>query len=267
MRKAVIFACMSLDERQSASREQFEKQSRNYGRTHILADTSDIVEALGDIHGTGAPALDVATGGGHTAVFLARQGFRVTASDLSPAMLARCQELATEAGVEVCTAEHAAEALPYPGETFGLVSCRVAAHHFSNPKAFVNEAARVLRRGGTFLLIDGSIPDGAPEVEEWLHRVEKLRDPSHGRFLSPSTWTHLCESAGLSVELCTTTPLKQPNLEWYFETAGTSAANREAVRELVAGASTAVIETLGLATEEGKTVWWWPRLTLRARKP
>lgn len=259
---------MSLDERQTAAREQFERQSRNYGRTHILADTSDIATALAGLAaGPRAKALDIATGGGHTAVHLARMGFEVTASDLSPAMLARCRELAAEAGLTLDTAEHSAETLPYPDASFDLVSCRVAAHHFSNPDAFVRESARVLKPGGVFLLIDGSVPDDAPAVEEWLHKVEKLRDPSHGRFLSPAAWRQVCEGAGLVVELCTTTPLKQPDLNWYFETAATTPENRAAVLALVKEAPAEVIGKLGLETEDGKTIWWWPRLSLRARKP
>ena len=221
---------MALDDIQRASREQFDRQSRNYGANHILADVSDVVQAL---EGLAFPesrrALDVATGGGHTAVWLAENGWNVTASDLSPAMLERAKELAASKGVALRTAQHEAERLPYASGEFQLVTCRVAAHHFSNPAAFVSEVARVLEPGGVFLLIDGSVPDGEPEAAEWIHSVEKFRDPSHGRFLSPGEWSALCQNAGLRVERCATTPFKQPDLEWYFETAGTSPANRDKV--------------------------------------
>lgn len=259
---------MSLDQRQLASREQFDRQSRNYGKSHILADVSDLTAALeGLTRPPAGRALDVATGGGHTAVWLAEQGWNVTASDLSPAMLERAAELAASKGVSLETALHEAECLPYADGTFGIVTCRVAAHHFSNPPAFVSEVARVLRPDGIFLLIDGSVPDGDPVAAEWIHDVEKFRDPSHGRFLAPGEWSSLCTDAGLEILKCGTTPFKQPDLTWYFETAGTTEANREAVRNLIRSAPEEAVKAFGLTEEEGRTVWWWPRLSLVARKP
>lgn len=260
--------CMPLDQRQRASREQFDRQSRNYGASHILADVADIVAAL---DGVPLPppgrALDVATGGGHTAVWLAENGWAVTASDLSAAMLERASELAASRGVTLETALHEAERLTYGSGTFQIVACRVAAHHFSNPAAFVSEVARVLSSGGIFLLIDGSVPDSEPEAAEWIHAVEKWRDPSHGRFLSPGEWSELCRSAGLEILKCGTSPFKQPDLHWYFETAGTPPANRDEVMKLVRSAPAPARRAFLLAEEEGKIVWWWPRLSLVATKP
>lgn len=258
---------MSLDSRQLASQEQFDRQSRNYGPSHILADVSDIAAALdGVVVPTSGRALDVATGGGHTAVWLAERGWAVTASDLSHAMLQRASELAAAKGIALETALHEAERLPYDGGAFQIVTCRVAAHHFSNPEAFVSDVARVLQPGGIFLLIDGSVPDGEPEAAEWIHAVEKWRDPSHGRFLSPDEWSELCRNAGLEILKCGTTPFKQPDLQWYFETAGTPAPNRDEVMKLIRSAPDQAVRAFRLSEENGKVVWWWPRLSLVARK-
>lgn len=256
---------MSLDERQTASRDQFERQSQKYGKSHILADTSDVADALASVDSLRpGRALDVATGGGHTAVYLAGLGWDVTASDLSPAMIERTRELANERGVSLKTAIHEAEKLPYGDKMFDLVTCRVAPHHFSDPAAFVREVKRVLSPGGLFLLIDGSVPDGEAEAEEWLHSVEKLRDPSHGRLLSPQTWTRLCKEAGLTVMRCTTAAMKQPDLNWYFDTAATSEGSRKKVLELVRNAPESAKRAFHIGEENGKIIWWWPRLTLIA---
>jgi ubiquinone/menaquinone biosynthesis C-methylase UbiE len=257
-----------MDPIQHAAQEQFQKQSHRYARGHILENTQDVTAALeGLALPTGAEALDVATGAGHTAFCLAQAGLRVTASDLTPAMLERVREGAAERGLDIRTRQHSAEALPYRDATFAFVVCRVAPHHFSSPADFVRESARVLRPGGWFLVIDGTVPDDSPEAEAWLHQVEKLRDPSHNRLLPPREWRSLCEESGLIVQKLEVAFRKQPDLEWYFETAATSPENREMVRALIAGAGAAIREHYRIAEEEGKIIWWWPMLTLLAQKP
>jgi len=200
----------SLDPRQSASAAQFDRQSDRYGKSHILADTQDVALGLqGFAVPAGGTALNVATGGGHTALWLARQGWRVTASDIAPRMLENAQKLCGEAGFSIETRLFPAEEMPFEDHSFGLVTVRVAPHHFSSPESFVREAARVLKRGGHFLLIDGSVPDDDPETEEWLHQVEKWRDPSHGRFLSRKAWEELVRESGLNVVRSELHPRKQ----------------------------------------------------------
>ena len=258
---------MNLNEVQRASQEQFARQSGNYGKGHILENVEDVRAALKHVTlPTRARVLDVATGGGHTGILLARLGHDVTLSDITPAMLERATTLAREQGLSVKAQQHSAESFPYPDKSFDLVTCRVAAHHFSSPETFVRESARVLAPGGWFLLIDGTVEDDQAEAEEWSHQVEKLRDPSHNRFVTPGTWRGYCQAAGLRVVHCGLTPFKQPDLNWYFETAATTPENRRKVLELVANAPAAARRLFGLGNEEGRIVWWWQRLTLIAQR-
>jgi ubiquinone/menaquinone biosynthesis C-methylase UbiE len=199
-------------------------------------------------------ALDVATGAGHTGLYLASVGWQVTLADISSAMLERAAATARERGLRIETRQHAAETFPYADGTFDLVTCRVAAHHFSDPPAFVHETTRVLKPGGAFLLIDGSIEDGQPVAEEWAHAVEKLRDPSHHRLLSQGTWKKLCQKAGLRVEFSELQPFKQPDLNWYFDTANTTPENRAKVLELIRTAPPEARKLFRLGEEDGKIV-------------
>jgi len=252
---------------QRAASEQFTRRSHSYGKGHILADVADVDAALAGVPLTGVRrVLDVATGGGHTGLHLAAMGHDVTVSDLTDAMLERAREAAEARGLTVRCERHSAESMPYANGAFDLVTCRVAPHHFSAPERFITEVARVLVADGYFVLIDGTVNDDEPEAEAWLHQVEKLRDPSHNRFLTPRAWTKLCEAVGLRVEKCALAPRKQPDLEWYFETAATSPANRAAVRDLVANAPESARKLFSLGEENGNTVWWWPMLTLVARR-
>lgn len=257
----------SLDAAQAAAAAQFNRQSDRYGRSHILADTSDVSAALSDLPvPMNGRALDVATGGGHTALWLARRGWITTAGDIAPRMLDNAVRLAAEEGFAVAARMFPAEQMPFDDATFELVTTRVAPHHFSSPARFVAEAARVLKSGGHLLVIDGSVPDDDPETEEWSHRVEQWRDPSHGRFLSRPAWEKLVRDAGLTVRRSELQPLKQPDLDWYFEAAATPPANRALVLEAVRTASPRVRAAMRLTEENGRIVWWWRRLTLLARK-
>ena len=212
----------NLDTAQAASAAQFDRQSARYGKSHILADTSDVAEALSGLApSSGGRALDVATGGGHTALRLARMGWTVTAGDVSARMLEGAAKLLRDQGLAMETMLFPAENIPFDDATFDLVTVRVAPHHFSSPAAFVAEASRVLRPGGHFLLIDGTVPDGDDATEEWLHRVEKWRDPSHGRFLSRASWeaarhgirtSRSCRARSTRKSSLTSTGISRPRL-------------------------------------------------------
>ena len=257
-----------LDEVQAAAAAQFDRQSDRYGKSHILADTRDLADGLSGLTARpGGTALDVATGGGHAAIHLARAGWRVTAGDISERMLENARKLAHGEGLEIEVRCFPAEAIPFEPASFDLVTVRVAPHHFSSPPKFVAEVARVLKPGGSFVLIDGSLPDDDPETDLWLNQVEKWRDTSHNRLLSRSAWETLVKANGLEVEHSQLFKMKQPDLKWYFDTAGTSPENRIAVLNAIETASPHVRAALRLTDEDGKIVWWWDRLTLRARKP
>lgn len=256
-----------FDAIQRAAQQQFDRQSDRYGQGHILSDVADVKDAVGRLTWLKpGRALDVATGAGHTGLCLASLGWQVTLADISAAMLERAKAAARERGFRVETRQHTAESFPYPDNSFDLVTCRVAAHHFSDPAAFVRETTRVLKPNGAVLLIDGSIEDNQRVAEEWIHTVEKLRDPSHHRFLSQGTWRQLCEDARLAVVFSELQPFKQPDLTWYFDTAGTTPENRAKVLELVRTAPPEARTLFHLGEEDGKIIWWWQRLVLAAKR-
>ncbi len=259
---------MDLDPTQRAAQEQFARRSSQYGRGHVLEQVGDVTAAPKGLRlPVRARILDVAAGAGHTGLFFASLGHDVTLSDLAQPMLDAGSRTAAERGLHVATRQHPAEAMPYGAGEFDLVTCRIAPHHFTSPADFVREVARVLRPGGQFLLIDGTVADGEPEAEAWAHEVEKLRDPSHNRLLTPDAWRSLCGAAGLAVEHAVVTPFKQPDLEWYFTVAATPEANRREVLRLVETAPAAARRLFRLGREDGKVVWWWQRLTLVATQP
>jgi ubiquinone/menaquinone biosynthesis C-methylase UbiE len=153
--------------------------------------------------------LDVATGAGHTALALAPHVEHVVASDITDEMLAEAAKLAEKRGLSNVETAHAdAAALPFAGQSFDLVACRLAAHHFPDPVAFISESWRVLKPGGAFALVDNISPDAsilpgtsleeADQTAADYNAYEKLRDPSHGRCLGLSEWSALLQRAGFT---------------------------------------------------------------------
>src|SRR6266702_2939984 len=145
-------------------------------------------------------ALDIATGGGHTALAIAPYVGQVTVTDLTPRMLEKAREYLLAQGVTNAQFQVAdAEQLPFPAEAFDRVTCRIAPHHFPNIAQFVREVARVLKPGGLFLLIDCMVP-GDPELDTFDNTVEKWRDPSHGRSCTAEEWQTFFIQAKLTIE-------------------------------------------------------------------
>jgi SAM-dependent methyltransferase len=144
--------------------------------------------------------LDIATGGGHTALAFAPHVREVVASDLTPRMLAAAKQFIREQGVTNVTFQQAdAEALPFADASFDIATSRIAPHHFPNPRRFVQEVARALRPGGLFLLDDNMAPED-PELDAFMNRFERWRDPSHVRACTIGEWRGWMAEAGLRVE-------------------------------------------------------------------
>ncbi|WP_018686990.1 class I SAM-dependent methyltransferase [Actinokineospora enzanensis] len=136
---------------------------------------------------TGLPpgaALDLGCGNGGDALWLACQGWQVTAVDISAVAVAR---LAARSVKRVVAVRHdLAESFP-PGE-FGLVS----AHYLHTPfdldrSAVLRSAAHALRPGGRLLIVDhGSVaPWSWDQDAEFPSPVEVAA----GIDLDPAQWT------------------------------------------------------------------------------
>ena len=143
--------------------------------------------------------LDVATGGGHTALKFAPFVKSVVATDLTENMLQAAEKHILAQGMNNVSFWKAdAEALPFDDGNFDLVTCRIAAHHFPDVQNFIEESARVLKTGGIFVLQDHVLPENE-EAARNVDSFEKLRDPSHNRAFSEIQWTQMVEKADLNV--------------------------------------------------------------------
>jgi SAM-dependent methyltransferase len=114
------------------------------------AATAAIIQAAGVT--AGMQVLDLASGTGEPALSLAEavgpQG-HVTATDLALEMLLITEEYARQRGLTNLTCKPAdAEALPFPDQSFDVVTCRFGVMFFPSPGQALREVRRVLKRGG-----------------------------------------------------------------------------------------------------------------------
>lgn len=115
--------------------------------TALAARIAAIVPPAGTV-------LEVAPGPGFLSIELARRGLDVRAVDISKTFVEIAQRNAAAEGVQARFELGNASALPIESASMDFVVCRAAFKNFSEPVKALAEMRRVLRPGGTALVID-----------------------------------------------------------------------------------------------------------------
>jgi ubiquinone/menaquinone biosynthesis C-methylase UbiE len=179
-------------------------------------------------------ALDVAPGGGHSALAIARRARLVVALDITFDMLAAARAFGRQQGLDnVFWLQGDGERLPFPAAVFDLITCRVALHHFPHQAAAVRAWARALKPGGRLALVDNISPDDAAAAA-YVNAFEKLRDPSHGQLHPLDELIGFCQAAGLSVQHSERL-LKPMGFHAWMERMGVPPADRAALTDMLWG--------------------------------
>jgi ubiquinone/menaquinone biosynthesis C-methylase UbiE len=103
-------------------------------------------------------AVDLGCGPGYLVLKLAQvaPGLRVTGIDLADEMLVEAEAYARRSGLQdrVAFKKGDAAQIPFPDGSLDLVVSTLSLHHWSDPVGVLDEVARVLRPGGSFLVAD-----------------------------------------------------------------------------------------------------------------
>ena len=120
----------------------------------IAAFTRGATEAILEVARLhpGMRVLDLASGVGDPALSIAEEvgpSGRVTATDLGPGMMSLAEELARKKRLtNIEFREASAEALPFPNESYDVLTCRFGIMFFPDLPKALRECLRVLKPGG-----------------------------------------------------------------------------------------------------------------------
>jgi ArsR family transcriptional regulator len=216
-------AARVLAERARAASEKFRRQGIEWDETGALdlpvaALEQALLAALpaGDL----GHLLDIGTGTGRLLEILAP---RITAGlgiDASAAMLALARARLARARITHCRVRRAdLYRLPLGDGGFDLVVMQMVLHYAEDPRAALAEAARMLRPGGRFLLIDLAAHHRADLLTRLAHRwpgfsETAIADMLHAAGLALATAQSL--DLALTVRLWTARPMAAARAEPAF---------------------------------------------------
>ena len=143
----------------SGIRKYWDWRSRTYGldqdrSMHVADKWKEVMQELAE-SGHGRRALDIGTGTGQFAFYLADQGFNVTGIDLSEKMIEWAREKAFQSRVEIDFMTGDAEHLGFEENTFDVVVSRNLLWTLPDPDRAIREWHRVLKPDGRIIVSDG----------------------------------------------------------------------------------------------------------------
>lgn len=119
---------------------------------------------------TQGPALEAGCGTGHWLPLLSQANATTSGLDPSRHMLARAQVAAPAA--RLCQGR--AERMPFAPDSFGVIYCINALHHFAEPRRFLKAAQRSLRADGALLIVglDAQNPNASWYIYDYFDGVQ-----------------------------------------------------------------------------------------------
>ena len=145
--------------------------------------------------------LDIATGTGDLAINLTRTGAkRIIGLDISPGMLEvgkkKVLEKKLQNTIEMVVGD--SENLDFPDQYFDAVTVAFGVRNFEHLEKGLSEIYRVLKTGGTFVVLETSVPVKTPYKQGYQFYCKYLL-PAIGKLFSKdkSAYKYLSESAAV----------------------------------------------------------------------
>ena len=176
--------------------DAFDRQAARFERAPVQSDPAALARLVAFAAlPPDARVLDAGCGPGLVAEAFLAAGHRVHGVDLSPEMVRRARARCARFGDRASFEEGSALGLP-AGPHFDAAVSRLVVHHVEDPLAFVRAQAERVRAGGVVVVSDhGGDPD--PVAAWWHQQIERARDRTHTRSLTPGELADVLARAGL----------------------------------------------------------------------
>jgi len=157
-------------------------------------------------------SLDIGTGSGYTAFTLAKHLKKVVSIDSEPKCLKIAEIQAARDKIKnIHFFQMDAHKLNFADESFDVVTCRAAIHHFDDSNKVLGEVRRVLKRGGFFVLMDFCFSEATKDV---LAPISRIREDDFRSYYTFHDYCDLLENNGFSIEVIYTYTLPRVAQEW-----------------------------------------------------
>lgn len=211
----------------------FSKHAKEYAssESHIHGKDLDLLISMLDLKKS-YKALDVGTGPGFVAFEVSDKVAISIGLDINDHMLDIAVRKAEDDNKSnVVFVKGDISSMPFPDNSFDIVSCRRVAHHIKDKKRFIEEVWRVLKKGGKFGITDLLKPMG--DKKDLFNKFEKARDASYISSESLDYWFKLLKENAFQIDNFKTFEMKETFQSWLSPISENSAGGKKAKRYLM----------------------------------
>jgi ubiquinone/menaquinone biosynthesis C-methylase UbiE len=166
-------------------KSQFDKQAQNFSNWSVTKNI-EYQKAYFDFCEISSQdiLLDLACGTGEYAIFAAPKVKYVHGVDISKGMIEVAQKQATKLNFNnISFLCHPVEQTPFENESFSVVICRSAFHHFEEYDRIFNEMNRCCQNGGRISIQD-IVAYSDEKIDNFFEEFEREIDVSHNKTLT-----------------------------------------------------------------------------------
>lgn len=134
-----------------ATARWYDKNSRQHRLDEMRGYAQEVARHISE----GSTVLEVAPGPGYLSIELAKLGsYQIVGLDISEDFVEIAQRNAQEAGVDIDFRQGNVSEIPFDEQQVDFIICTAAFKNFHQPHRAIKEMYRVLKPGGTALIID-----------------------------------------------------------------------------------------------------------------
>src|SRR5258708_36314688 len=138
-----------------------------------IEEQRNLADRIGGSVPAGGRVLEVAPGPGYLSIELAKLGkCEVTGLDISESFVKIERQNAAEAGVKVDFNHGDATTMPFEDNRFDFAVCVAAFKNFTQPVRPLNEFYRVLKPGGTALIVDLPRDRSIQDIDQGVKKMK-----------------------------------------------------------------------------------------------